>query len=109
MGAERLANAISCHAWGEDCATLAVCPNSHEIHIYEATAQGKALQRTAVLTEHSQLVSSLDWGRGSQFVSCSHDSTAFVWSRDGSSWTPELVRDSRRMRSLAQAHRAHVF
>ena len=92
MAVDRLANVISCHAWSQDCATLALCPNSHEIHLYEATGEGKGLNRTVVLEEHSQLVSSLDWGSCNQFVSCSHDSTAFVWSRAEGLWTPELVQ-----------------
>ncbi len=87
----RLASVISCHGWNSDGTILAICPNNSEIHLYEAVGSGGAFARTTILKQHRQLVSSIDWNRGGSFVSCSHDSTAFVWSRDGDQWTPDVV------------------
>ena len=86
----RLANAISAHSWSPDETTLALSPNSTEIHVYQASEQG-ILQKHLTLREHSQLVSGIDWNREGAFASCSHDSSAYVWTRDGDAWKPELV------------------
>ena len=52
---------------------LALCPNSNEIHMYDAGHTGQAWQHTCTLTDHDQLVSGLHWSRKNQLVSCSHD------------------------------------
>ena len=102
MTTKRLANVISCHAWSQDCATLAFCPNNHEVHVFTCALDTCAVEPLAVLEEHTQLVADMDWGRGDQFVSCSHDSSAVVWTKEGSSWTPDLVI------ALSSYH-AHLF
>ena len=68
-----------------------MCPNNHEVHVFAVSRDTNTLEQTAVLEEHSQLVADIDWGRGDQFVSCSHDSTATVWTKEGGTWTPDPV------------------
>jgi len=50
---------LACHAWSAGCRQLAVCPNSSEIHVYEATPADEPArwERTAVLREHDQVCS----------------------------------------------------
>ena len=86
----RLANVISAHSWSPDESTLALSPNSSEIYVYRAS-QG-VLQKQCTLREHSQLVLDIHWNRQSSFASCSHDSSAYVWTWSGVAWKPELVR-----------------
>ena len=86
----RLANAISAHSWSPDENSLALSPNSSEIHVYRASVG--VLQRQCTLREHSQLVSDIDWNKQNSFASCSHDSSAYVWTWNGVAWKPELVR-----------------
>lgn len=90
MTSPRLANAISAHSWSTDEATLALSPNSSEIYVYRASEHGR-LKRQCVLRDHSQTVSGIDWNREGSFASCSHDSSAYVWTQSGESWKPELV------------------
>ncbi len=87
----RLANAISAHSWSSDDTTLALSPNSSEIYVYQASKEG-VLKKQCTLREHSQLVSDIDWNREGSFASCSHDSSAYVWTRNGDAWKPELVQ-----------------
>lgn len=87
----RLANAISTHSWSPDETTLALSPSSSEIHVYQASKLG-VLKKYCTLREHSQLVSDVDWNREGSFASCSHDSSAYVWTRNGDAWKPELVQ-----------------
>ena len=90
MNTRRIVNCISAHSWSPDQATLALSPNSSEILVYHASEDGN-LKKHCVLKQHSQVVSSIDWNREGSFASCSHDSSAYVWSRSASAWTPELV------------------
>jgi actin related protein 2/3 complex subunit 1A/1B len=91
FASQKLAAVISCHAWDSACLRLAICPNSHEVHLYTAPDLGQPWQRTAVLSEHDQLVSGLDWSRSDQLVSCSHDRNAYVWTCTDGHWRPEMV------------------
>ncbi|CAL8463697.1 g3231 [Coccomyxa elongata] len=91
MSQQRVTSVISSHGWNSECTILAVCPNNNEIHLYEVVSGENTLSRTTTLQQHRQLVSSISWNRGGSFVSCSHDSTAFVWSLEGDRWTPEPV------------------
>ncbi len=92
MFTHRLVNCISAHSWSPDQATLALCPDSSEILVYHASEHGN-IKKHCVLKQHSQVVSSIDWNREGSFASCSHDASAYVWSRTASGWTPELVCD----------------
>ncbi|KAK9836336.1 hypothetical protein WJX81_006508 [Elliptochloris bilobata] len=91
FASHKLAAVLSCHAWDSRCARLAICPNNHEVHIYDTPELEHGWVRAAVLAEHGQLVSGLDW-HGERLVSCSHDRNAYVWTRgaDGQ-WKPEMV------------------
>lgn len=82
---------LSCHAWSSNRQQLALCPSSHEIHLYDKLANGQ-WSRTHVLSDHDQLVSGLDWTlRGNQLVSCSHDRNSYVFSWQEQMWKPEMV------------------
>ncbi len=91
FASQKLAAVISCHAWDNACLRLAICPNNHEVHLYAAPDLAQPWQRTAVLSEHDQLVSGLDWSRSDQLVSCSHDRNAYVWTCTDGHWRPEMV------------------
>lgn len=69
---------ISCHAFSADERIIAVCPNTEEIHIFQAQPDGE-FQRTRVLTKHTQRVTGLDWSHAGRLVSVAEDRTAFVW------------------------------
>ena len=86
----RLSNAISTHSWSPDETILALSPNSSEIYVYEASERG-VVKKHCTLREHSQLVSDIHWNTEGSFASCSHDSSAYVWTRSGDAWKPELV------------------
>ena len=84
---------ITCHAWNHDCSQLAICPNSNEIQIYEATSWKLLFS----LKEHDLLVSGIDWSPvHNKIVSCSHDRNAFVWTYqaavngESAAWKPAL-------------------
>ena len=91
MLSPRLVNTISAHSWSPDETTLALCPNSSEIIVYRDFGNG-SLTKQCRLREHSQLVSDIHWSREGSFASCSHDGSAYVWTRSGDAWKPELVR-----------------
>jgi actin related protein 2/3 complex subunit 1A/1B len=74
-----------------------VCPNSAEIHVYRCEPLGEPSrwERVAVLREHDQAVSGLDWAaRSGLLLSCAHDRNIYVWTppvSPGGSWAPALV------------------
>jgi len=71
--AYQLTSQLSCHAWTADRLHLAICPNNHEIYVYQKSPTGQ-WTRTHTLSDHDQLVSGLDWSADSnQLVSCSHE------------------------------------
>jgi actin related protein 2/3 complex subunit 1A/1B len=81
---------ISCHAWNADGTQLALCPNTSELQIYKVT--GKTFEILYTLTEHTQVISSVDWNHTTgQIVTCSHDRNAYVWALEGSTWKKDLV------------------
>ena len=94
-----------CAAWRADApsrrrvafAQVAVCPNSVEIHVYRCEPLGEPArwERVAVLREHDQSVSGLDWAaRSGLLLSCAHDRNVYVWTppaAPGGAWTPALV------------------
>lgn len=91
MSEQRLAGVLIAHSWNRDGTQLAVCPNNHEIHVYESAEGTSTFRRTAVLEEHRQMVSGIDWNTSGSFASCSHDGSAYVWSKAEERWMPELV------------------
>jgi actin related protein 2/3 complex subunit 1A/1B len=80
---------ISCHCWSPDGSQVALCPNTSELQIYKVT--GKTFELQYTLSEHTQLVSSVDWNANGQIVTCSHDRNAYVWKLDGNTWKKEIV------------------
>ena len=89
--AYQLTSQLSCHAWTADRLHLAICPNSHEIYVYQKAPTGQ-WTRTHTLSDHDQLVSGLDWSADSnQLVSCSHDRNSYVFSWEDQILKPEMV------------------
>lgn len=46
-----LVEPISCHAWNKDRTQIAICPNNHEVHIYEKS--GAKWAKVHELKEHN--------------------------------------------------------
>jgi actin related protein 2/3 complex subunit 1A/1B len=89
-GIQRLAPAITCHAWNADGSKVAICPNDNEIHIY--SKQGSNFKLEHKLTEHDQVVTGIDWApKSNRIVSCSQDRNAYVWTFQNNQWKPTLV------------------
>lgn len=82
---------VNCHALSPDEQTLAICPDSEEVLIFEL--RGDQYEHTANLSKHSQRVTSLAWSCHGRLLSASEDRTAYVWERteDESCWRPVLV------------------
>lgn len=86
----RFADTVSCFCFNGDKSKLALCPNTSEIWIY--AKQGAEWEEECVLTEHSQIVTSLAWGaKTNRIVSCSQDRNAYVWTFENNKWSPTLV------------------
>jgi actin related protein 2/3 complex subunit 1A/1B len=84
---------ITCHAFNKDRSQVALCPNNSTIEIYETKGQTDARKWTKIdtLTEHSGLVSDLDWEPSTnRILSCGHDRNAYVWNLTDGKWKPTL-------------------
>eukprot|EP01132_Coremiostelium_polycephalum_P004688 gene4688-5855_t len=87
---DHLASSITAHAWNADRSRVALCPNNNEIHIF--VKQGDSFVVEHVLTEHDQVVTSIDWApKSNRIVSCSQDRNAYVWTFKDGQWKPVLV------------------
>jgi len=91
-----LAVSVSCHAWNKDQTKIALCPNSHEVWIFETnkSEDWKQWKQTHTLKKHAQFVSGIDWSPVTdQIVTCGHDRNAYVWKFDAKDkdWKPTLV------------------
>jgi len=87
---QQIATCVTCHAWNADRTKLAICPDSHEIHIYKKSGSG--WEKEVVLDEHDHLVTGIDWApKSNRIVSCSQDRNAYVWNLQGGVWKPTLV------------------
>jgi hypothetical protein len=69
-----------CHAWNHDRTLLACCHGGPAFTIYRVSRDG-ACPAAALLEEHNQTVSSMQWSRSGLLVTCSHDRTGYVWSQ----------------------------
>ena len=86
----RFSDTVSCFCFNGDNTKLALCPNTSEIWIY--AKKGSDWEEECVLSEHSQVVTSLSWGvKTNRLVSCSQDRNAYVWTLEGAKWKPTLV------------------
>jgi actin related protein 2/3 complex subunit 1A/1B len=82
--------AVTCHAWNADKSKIAFCPNNSEVHVYKK--QGSEWVEEAVLREHDQVVTGIDWApKTNRIVSCSQDRNAYVWTFGEGKWKPTLV------------------
>jgi actin related protein 2/3 complex subunit 1A/1B len=87
---KRLAPCITCHSWNKAGDRVALCPNNNEILIYKKSGNNYTLEHT--LSEHDQVVTSIDWGhKTGRLVSCSQDRNAYVWTFENNKWKPVLV------------------
>lgn len=81
---------ISCHAWNKDRTQIAICPNNHEVHIYEKS--GAKWVKVHELKEHNGQVTGIDWApESNRIVTCGTDRNAYVWTLKGRTWKPTLV------------------
>jgi actin related protein 2/3 complex subunit 1A/1B len=86
----RLAVAITAHAWNKDRSMVAICPNNHKILIYKKN--GAEWEKVFSLKEHDSVVTSIDWAPNSnRILSCSQDRNAYVWRFEDAKWKPTLV------------------
>uniref|UniRef100_A0A7N9C9T4 Actin related protein 2/3 complex subunit 1B n=1 Tax=Macaca fascicularis TaxID=9541 RepID=A0A7N9C9T4_MACFA len=85
-----LVEPISCHAWNKDRSQIAICPNNHEVHIYEKS--GAKWTKVHELKEHNGQVTGIDWApESNRIVTCGTDRNAYVWTLKGRTWKPTLV------------------
>uniref|UniRef100_A0A5F5PL69 Actin related protein 2/3 complex subunit 1B n=1 Tax=Equus caballus TaxID=9796 RepID=A0A5F5PL69_HORSE len=85
-----LVEPISCHAWNKDRTQIAICPNNHEVHIYEKS--GAKWVKVHELKEHNGQVTGIDWApESNRIVTCGTDRNAYVWTLKGHTWKPTLV------------------
>jgi len=85
---------VTCHAWNKDHTQLAISPNSNEVHVLVMDTKTGRWERQHVLSEHTQMVTSLDWAPNTnRIVSCGQDRNAYVWTYDDKAkkWEPTLV------------------
>jgi actin related protein 2/3 complex subunit 1A/1B len=85
------ATPISCHSWGKDRNSLALCHNSKEVALY--TNSGNMWQKSASLDQHDLLVTGIDWAPNTnRIVTCSSDRNAYVWVKgEDGTWRHTLV------------------
>jgi actin related protein 2/3 complex subunit 1A/1B len=83
-------SAITCHAWNSDCSSIAICPNTNEVMIYNKNGKG-VFELACTLTEHSQVVTGIAWNSSNKIVTCSQDRNAYVWELKDGEWSPTLV------------------
>ena len=82
--------AVSCVAVNKSGTRIAFSPSNSELHI--VAWDGKTISPVAVLREHDQRITALDWAPDSNMlVSCSQDRNAYVWKEEGGVWKPALV------------------
>jgi len=87
---KRFAETVSCFCFNGTKDKLALCPNNNEIHIY--VKNGKDWKKETTLSEHTQLVTGIDWGSETdRIVSCSQDRNAYVWDFADGKWNNTLV------------------
>lgn len=101
---------ISCHAWNKDRTQIALCPNNHDVHIYQK--DGAQWNKIHELKEHNGQVTGIDWAPDSnRIVTCGTDRNAYVWSLRGGAWKPTLVilRINRAARCVKWSPRENKF
>eukprot|EP00069_Balaena_mysticetus_P022229 bmy_13997T0 len=105
-----LVEPISCHAWNKDRTQIAICPNNHEVHIYEKS--GNKWVQVHELKEHNGQVTGIDWApESNRIVTCGTDRNAYVWTLKGRTWKPTLVilRINRAARCVRWAPQENKF
>ncbi|XP_065644924.1 actin-related protein 2/3 complex subunit 1A-A isoform X2 [Hydra vulgaris] len=81
---------ISCFSFNKDRSRVAFSPNDHQVFICKKV--GSTWEKEAILNEHHQNVTSIDWAPNSnRIVTCSADRNGFVWVEEAGKWSPTLV------------------
>eukprot|EP00795_Rhopilema_esculentum_P008924 gene8924-16550_t len=81
---------VTCHAFNSDRSRVAISPNDQTVIIFKKI--GNKWEKEAVLDEHQQTVTSVDWAPNSnRIVSCGVDRNAYVWTEQDGQWKPTLV------------------
>lgn len=78
----RILPGVQCFAWNKDGTLAAICPTNNEIWIFETASSPDIAKWTkvAVLKEHFNLISSLDWHPSTNLLlSSSTDRGVIVW------------------------------
>ncbi|KAB0398774.1 hypothetical protein E2I00_004765, partial [Balaenoptera physalus] len=89
---------------------IAICPNNHEVHIYEKS--GNKWVQVHELKEHNGQVTGIDWApESNRIVTCGTDRNAYVWTLKGRTWKPTLVilRINRAARCVRWAPQENKF
>jgi len=82
--------AITCFSFNKDKTRVAFCPNDNNVLIYKKS--GGKWAEEAVLAEHHQTVTGIDWAPNSnRIVTCGADRNGYVWVEDSGKWQPTLV------------------
>jgi len=81
---------VTCYSFNKDRSRVAFSANDHNVLIYKKVS-GK-WQQEAVLCEHHQNVTGIDWAPDSnRIVTCGFDRNGYVWVEEGGKWKPTLV------------------
>ena len=91
----RILPGVQCFAWNKDGSLAAICPLNNEIWIFEtqSTPDISKWTKIAVLKEHFNVISSLDWHPTTNLLlSSSTDRGAIVWKQGDTTaeFTPQV-------------------
>lgn len=81
---------VSCYSFNKDRTRIAFSANDNNVLIYKKS--GGKWQQEAILSEHHQNVTGIDWAPVSnRIVTCGADRNGYVWVEEGGKWKPTLV------------------
>lgn len=81
---------ITCFSFNKDKTKVAFSANDNHVLIYKKS--GGKWTHDAVLSEHHQTVTGIDWAPNSnRIVTCGADRNGYVWVEEGGKWLPTLV------------------
>lgn len=81
---------VTCFSFNKDRTRVAFSANDNHVLIHKKV--GGKWQEEAVLSEHHQTVTGIDWAQNSnRIVTCGADRNGYVWVEEGGKWKPTLV------------------